>query len=67
MEDVMSAVADGVQEVAGTAAWSLGQTDFTDLMQLGTSVLIANVVMVALLAVAVGCLLGVVLTQHWRP
>lgn len=69
MEDAVAVVADKAQEVAGTVAqsWALTQADFSDLMTLGTSVLIANAVIVALLAVAVGCLLGVVLTMHWKP
>lgn len=69
MEDVLPVVADKAQEVVGTVAqaWQLTQADFSQLMTLGTSVLIALIGICALLAVAVGCLLGVVLTMHWRP
>ena len=72
-EAVSGAVSPLADAVSGLSAapeagsWVFGEAQFSDLMTLGTHVLLSNVVMCALSALACGILLGVLLTQHWRP
>ena len=57
----------GELAASGASAVSLDASQYDQLMTLGTSFLMSNVVICALAALACGILLGILLTQHWRP
>lgn len=57
----------GELAASGAAGASLDASQFDEAMTLGTSLLMSNVVLAALAALACGILLGILLTQHWRP
>lgn len=69
VNDAVSPIASELGELAasGPDAASLDAAQYDQLMTLGTSFLMSNVVICALAALACGILLGILLTQHWRP
>lgn len=69
VNDAVSPIASQLGELAasGASGASLDAAQFDQLMTLGTSFLMSNVVICALAALCCGILLGILLTQHWRP
>lgn len=61
-----SAEVSGLSEASEEPDWVFSEAQYTEVMTLGTSMLATSVFSLVFSMLAVGCILGYVLTHDWR-